>query len=229
MASIASQPLASVIVRTMGRPTLSRTLQSIAKQTWRPLEIVLVDAARQGLALTQFEGVPVVLVTPENGARAHAANAGLKAARGEWLLFLDEDDEWTPDHVTSLLHAATKAGAPVAYSQTLLVDAAGQAGRIFGGPFHRAALMQSNYLAIHAVAFRRRFVELGCQFDASLPIFEDWDFWLQLSARATFAFTGQPTAIYHAEAGQSGAGAGTNLRREEALAVRERLMAKWKR
>jgi hypothetical protein len=58
-------------------------------------------------------------------------------------------------------------------------------------------------------------------------VFEDWDFWLALSRRGDFVFTGRPTAIYRAAAGQSGAGAGGNLDRERVLAVRERLMRKW--
>ena len=93
--------------------------------------------------------------------------------------------------------------------------------------FSREKLLQSNYLAIHAVLFHRSLVDAGARFDESLETFEDWDFWLQLSARADFAFTGKPTAIYHAAAGASGAGAGANLDRSAVLAQRERLMRKW--
>jgi len=77
------------------------------------------------------------------------------------------------------------------------------------------------------VLFRRSLVTEGCRFDESLPVFEDWDFWLQLAMRTPFAFTGKPTAIYHATSGESGAGAGTNLDRATVLAHREQLMRKW--
>ena len=220
-------PLVSVIVRTMGRATLGRALACIAAQAHRPVEIVLVDAADAGIAMPEPAGIPVRVVRNGRLDRPRAANAGIAAARGEWLAFLDEDDEILPEHVAQLLEAARASGARVAYSQTQLVDGAGRPQRAFGGPFNRAALLNSNYLAIHAVLFHRSFVDAGARFDETLPMFEDWDFWIALSRQADFAFTGRRTAIYRASTGESGAGAGPNLDRERVLALRERLMRKW--
>lgn len=219
---------ASLIVRTVGRPTLSRALDAIAAQTHRPIEIVLVDAAGNGLAVESHGGVPVVRVAGHGHLdRPRAANAGLEAARGDWIGFLDEDDEIDPLHVASLLAAAAAAGLPAAYSQTRLLDAEGRTSRLLGGPWSRAALLRSNYLAIHAVCFSRRFVDEGLRFDESLATFEDWDFWLQLSARTALAFTAKPTAAYRISGGTSGAGGGSNLDPAMAAAQRDRLMRKW--
>src|SRR5690349_19366954 len=133
--------IASIVVRTMGRPVLQRALASIAAQTHRPLEIVLVDAAASGMSMTAHADIPVRVVTQGRLDRPAAANAGLEAARGEWLLFLDEDDEIEPHHVASLMATAIGAGTPVAYSQTRLLDSAGTQTRVFGGgPFNREAL-----------------------------------------------------------------------------------------
>jgi hypothetical protein len=175
-----------------------------------------------------FKSLPMTLVRRGRLDRASAANAGLDAAKGDAILFLDEDDEIERDHLASLREALRSVpGARAAYSQTRLVDAAGATQRVFGGPFDRMALFRSNYLAIHAVLFERSLVADGCRFDETMPMFEDWDFWLQLSMRTPFAFTGKPTAIYHAAGGESGAGSGANLDREAVLAQRERLMRKW--
>jgi glycosyltransferase involved in cell wall biosynthesis len=217
----------SVIVRTMGRATLGRALACIAAQSHRPIEIVLVDAADAGMAMDERGGIPVRIVRGGRLDRPQAANAGLAAARGEWIAFLDEDDQILPEHLAQLLEAASSNDARAAYSQTELVDASGRPQRVLGGPFNRAALLNSNYLAIHAVLFHRSFVDAGCRFDESLEIFEDWDFWLQLSRERPFAFTGRPTAIYRASSGESGAGAGANLDRARVLAHRERLLRKW--
>jgi hypothetical protein len=218
----------SIVVRTMGRPSLALALDCAAAQSARPLEIVLVDAAAQGLALADHRGVPIRLVNQGALDRPRAANAGLEAARGDWILFLDEDDEIEREHVAQLLDAARAASALVAYSQTRLVDAQGKGERVFGGPFNRLALFRSNYLSIHAVLFSRALVEQGCRFDETLAMFEDWDFWLQLAMRTPFAFTGRATAIYRASSGESGAGSGANLDREAVLAQRERLVLKWR-
>ena len=212
----------------MGRPELARALHQVAAQSYRPLEIVLVDASGEQAAIQNHQGIPVRFVSKGRLDRARAANAAIAAARGAAMLFFDEDDEIEPDHIADLQRTlAATPDARVAYSQTRLVDAAGATQRVFGGPFDRLALFRSNYLAIHAVLFRRSLVTEGCRFDESLPVFEDWDFWLQLAMRTPFAFTGKPTAIYHATSGESGAGAGTNLDRATVLAHREQLMRKW--
>jgi glycosyltransferase involved in cell wall biosynthesis len=227
MSSKATPPLVSVVVRSMGRPTLDRTLARIAAQTHRPLEIVLVHASGSPSEPATLH-IPVVNVRQGPLDRPRAANAGLDAARGDWVIFLDEDDEIESTHVSELLNAmAVSPGARAAYSQTRLVDAAGATQRIFGGPFDRLALFRSNYFAIHAVLFERSLVADGCRFDESFAMFEDWDFWLQVAMRTSLAFTGRPTAIYHASSGESGAGAGSNLDRNAVLAQRERLMHKW--
>lgn len=220
-------PLVSVVVRTIGRASLKRALASVLAQTYRPLEIVLVDAAHRGLEMVEYGGIPVHIVnrgSPLN--RPRAANAGLEAAHGQWLTFLDEDDEIESDHVALLVATATVAGLPVAYSQTQVVAPPAKP-RLLGGPFNRAALLRSNYLTMNAVLFHRALLAQGCRFDESLETLEDWDFWLQLSSRVEFAFTGKPTAIYHAGGGESGAGGDGNLDREAMLAQRARLMRKW--
>ena len=224
--STPSQPLVSAIVRTVGRDTFPRTLASLERQTWRPLEVVVVQAREQ--ALPSFStSLPVHTTGGRALARPQAANAGLEAASGHWLFFLDEDDTVEPDHVESLLRTALGSHARVAYSQARLVDARGNTQRIFGGPFRRDLLLRSNYLSINAVLFHRSFVDSGVRFDESLETFEDWDFWLQLSNRTEFAFLPKPTANYHAGEGGSGAGAGANLDREAVLRQREKLMRKW--
>ncbi len=226
MSVAGASPLVSLVVRTMGRPTLPRALASIAAQTWRPLEIVLVDAGARGLTLEREADVPIRVVKGGLLERPRAANAGLVNARGAWIGFLHEDDEIERDHVALLMAAATVAGLPVAYSQTRMIGGEGRE-RVFGGPFDRAALLRSNYLAIHAVLFSREFVDQGLRFDDTLPMFEDWDFWLQLATQTDFAFASRPTAIYRAAAGDSGAGSGPNLDRDAVLAHRARLMRKW--
>jgi glycosyltransferase involved in cell wall biosynthesis len=222
-----SAPLVSVVVRSMGREGLPRALGCIAAQTHRPIEAVVVDAAGAGLAPRAPEALPLRVVGGGPFDRPRAANAGIDAARGQWITFLDEDDEIDPDHVAQLLATATVAGTRVAYSQTRLLDAAGATMRVLGGPFNRNILLRTNYITIHAVLFHRSLAESGARFDEALDTFEDWDFWLQLSKAGPFAFTGRPTASYRATAGTSGVGVGPNLDRNKALAQRDRIMAKW--
>ena len=217
----------SVIVRTMGRPTLPRAFAALSAQSLRPDEIVFVDSSGTGIEPAARE-IPVTVVRERSRRldRSHAANAAFAAAHGEWIAFLDEDDDLDPRHYETIFAAIRATRLPVAYSQTRMVAADGTQ-RVLGGPFHRPMLFQTNYMAIHAPVFHRSFIDAGCRFDTTLEVFEDWDFWLQLAMRTAFAFTGAPTAIYHVESGVSGGGGGANLDRAAAMRSRDKLMAKW--
>lgn len=222
-----SPPLVSIVMRTVGRPTLPRALSCVAAQTHRPIEAVVVDAAGSGLVVPAPTGLQVTVVRQGALDRPHAANAGLAAARGDWIGFLDEDDEIDADHVAQLIATAIAAGTRAAFSQARLVDAEGKSMRILGGPYNRNILLRTNYLTMNAVLFHRSLLDGGARFDEGLGTLEDWDFWLQLSAQGPFAFSGRPTVSYYATTGTSGVGMGQNLDRAKALAQRDRLMAKW--
>lgn len=194
-------PLVSVICRTMGRPELGEALASAAGQTHSRLEIILVDAAARGEAAYRevCADERVVLVLPESPlSRPNAANAGLERARGEYLLFLDEDDWLAPDHVERLLRCLTgRQGLRAAYSSTRKTDVTGKSTLdTFQQPFDRLLLMRDNYIPIHSMLFARELLDEGCRFDENFDIFEDWDFWLQLSERTDFRHVNRCTAFY---------------------------------
>ena len=212
--------LVSVVIRTVGRPSLTRALASVAAQTWRPIEIVLVDAEAGGADLRDFADLSVHVVRSDWPMEPiRAMNAGLAAARGSWIALLDEDDTIEPDHIAELVQAATRADLPVAYSPSRLIGPDGTQ-RVHGAPFSRAALLRSNYIPLHAAVFSRRFVEEGVRFDESLGPVAAWDFWLQLAAHTDFAYTGKATATY-----RSAAGGGECMAPPEAL--HEKLRQKW--
>ena len=207
MASETSEPnapLVSIICRTMGRPELREALASAAGQTHAPIEIILVDAAARGEAACRKDcaEIPVVLALPDAPlSRPAAANFGLECATGDYLLILDEDDWLAPEHVAGLLDfLGGQQKIRAAYSSTRKTDAAGEATvETFGQPFDRLLLMRDNYIPIHSMLFARSLLDGGdCRFDENFDVFEDWDFWLQLSEHGEFRHIEQYTAFYRA-------------------------------
>jgi glycosyltransferase involved in cell wall biosynthesis len=93
-------PLISCIVPVYnGEAYLGEALESILAQTWRPLEIVVVDdgSTDGSAAVAEAYGAIVRVINQANAGCAAARNAGVRAATGEFVAFLDADDFWHPE------------------------------------------------------------------------------------------------------------------------------------
>jgi glycosyltransferase involved in cell wall biosynthesis len=234
-----SQPLISVIIRSMGRPVLQDALASLARQTYPNLEVVLVNACGPEHPETpRLEGLHIRRIdNPAPVKRSRAANLGLAAAAGEFAIFLDDDDWFEPEHLetlASLLIAQPDAAAAYAGVRCVEVQAdtedsqgkdAATAVRIFNDEFNPARLLVENYIPIHALLFRHAQSPKSPSFDESLDLFEDWDFWLQLLGQGRFIHHASITAIYRIH---PGSGAGVQAEQESALVALDKVLAKWR-
>ncbi len=198
--------LISVIVRTKDRPRVLReALESIAVQTWRPVEAVVVNdgGSAVGEIVEAFGGrLDVTLLEHERSrGRVEAANAGISGARGEWIAFLDDDDLLLPEGLEALM-GATGGWACVAYGRVPAVrypPEGGEAGRTirtFGIPFDPDLLLFENFIPIVGCLIPREALEAVGGLDASLEVFEDWDLFLRLSDRLEFRFVDREVARY---------------------------------
>jgi glycosyltransferase involved in cell wall biosynthesis len=114
----------SCVIPTHGRPDLlSRALASVAAQTLRPFEVVVVDdtccaktrhVAEEAAAAT---GLRVrYLPHPKGTGASSSRNIGAHAARGAVLAFLDDDDEWLPGYLDSAAGALARSGRAAAFA-----------------------------------------------------------------------------------------------------------------
>ncbi len=230
----AATPLVSLIVRSMDRPSLAAALASIAAQSYARIEVLVINATGvPHRALPgQCGGFELRLIDETAGAlpRPQAANAGLRHARGQWLMFLDDDDLLLPAHVHKLVAAAAAAPAAVAVYSDVDLGRMGATGWVtehcFAADFDRQRLWFENYLPIHAVLFKASLTEpLGpCRFDERLPVFEDWDFWLQLASHGDFVRVPGVSARYVATDDSNSGVFATSPANAEARAL---LLAKW--
>jgi len=106
----------SAVIPTRHRPgSLLKAVESVLAQTHPVSEIVVVvdgpDPATESM-LRAFNHPRVrVLALPKSLGGSDARNAGVQAARGEWIAFLDDDDEWLPNKIERQLAIVPQAGA----------------------------------------------------------------------------------------------------------------------
>ncbi|MBA3966523.1 MAG: glycosyltransferase family 2 protein, partial [Nitrospirales bacterium] len=108
------EPLVSVVIPTRNRPDLVvRAIRSVLTQTFTAIEIIVVLDGPDGLTAERLQGIGdrrvhiTSLPGPQGGAAAR--NAGVAAAKGKWIAFLDDDDEWLPTKLDIQLRTAQQS------------------------------------------------------------------------------------------------------------------------
>jgi glycosyltransferase involved in cell wall biosynthesis len=195
-------PLLSVVLPTRNRARwLADALASIDRTAGAMLDvekIVVDDGSTDDTAAVAAKYGARLLVSPRRGASA-ARNAGMAAATGEFLLFLDDDDELLPDHLgphLAMLRTDPTLGA--VFGQVQLAD---QQMELLGdpypelveAPFHQ---MLNTWQQIGSVVVRTAVRETVGPFDESLHGAEDWDWLLRLSLRHRIAFVPVPCLLF---------------------------------
>jgi len=209
---MSTRPLISVLIRTKDRPTLlCEALQSVLRQSWDNLEIIIVNDGGEDVSAQVIpqaaDNIHWYNNTGDLG-RSHAANLAMAQATGQYCLFLDDDDSIDPAHLQNLADAlAAHPEHVAAYSAVRVMTNGVKADKPdFCYPFDAVRLMIENYIPIHAVLFRRALIDAGLRFDPAFDRFEDWDFWLQAAERHTFVYVDKCTATYRVDSA-SGFGA----------------------
>ena len=208
----------SVVVPLYNKaPLIAATLASALVDRERVLEIVVVDDGSTDGSAAVVEGLgdPLVrLIRQPNGGVSSARNRGIVEARGEWLVFLDADDLWTPGYLGRLEELALAYPDCAMLATGYMTDDEGEAAHrhmlnhpeaehLFASGTHQRI---DDYLAANAggqicctisTAVRRDFVMAhGLRFPEGEQLGEDLDFFIQVAERTTLAFSPEPLAIY---------------------------------
>lgn len=124
----AADPLISVIIPTLGRESLARSIRSVLAQQQR-VEIVVVNDSGSPLSMPDMQGVLVVDTAGRIGAAA-ARNVGLAATSGDLIAFLDDDDVWLAGHLKDAVGSLQRhPEAKIYASRGLVLDPRGR-GRV---------------------------------------------------------------------------------------------------
>ncbi len=196
------KPLVTVIVRQSREPRmLADCLESIALQTYAPIETILVHDGTASIT-DELNGISIkprlklVEVQPPRGLAA-SGNAGLAHARGEYISFLDDRSYLYPWHFQSLMDAIRFRTERIIYSDSVRAD---QAKLPYGEHNYSTVslllersldltsetLLDYDRFPLLSVLFSKRVFESGIRFDPLLEELADWDLLVGISKTEAF-------------------------------------------
>jgi GalNAc5-diNAcBac-PP-undecaprenol beta-1,3-glucosyltransferase len=181
-------PFFSIVIPTYNRADfIALTLQSVLEQTFEWFEVLVVDdGSKDNTAevVGRFSDPRLSYYPKENGERGVARNYGFARARGEYVLFLDSDDRFHPDHLATL-HRKIEALSQPNFIATKYdfdrngVIAASDTGAMAEGWYALDTFIQGNALACNICVRRANPALRLFEEDRQYAAVEDWMFMLE--------------------------------------------------
>jgi teichuronic acid biosynthesis glycosyltransferase TuaG len=238
MSGHAERPRISVVIPTHERPEVcKRAISSALEQEAPPLEVLVCDDGSADHTQEELEALAAneprlryLRLDRSFGGPAAARNLGTESARGEWVAFLDDDDQW----VASKLRLQSEAISTGRYDVV-----ASDATRATGGPYFglkekaepdRAELLRHNpVITSTAIARRDRLIAAGGFIDSAVGMairgVEDYAVWLNLASRGARFLILPDRLVLYEDTGENRVSSAVARRETELAAVRWRL---WK-
>ncbi len=211
--TVVATPLVSVVVPARNSATtIARALDSVLAQTYRPFEIIVVDDASddETAKIVAAYGEPSVRLVrlDRQGGASGARNAGIEAAHGALIAFLDSDDEWLPSKLAKqvALIVSDERCVFVSCASRLISPDGKDLGDLYRGRRPTSGseawrgLLGTNTIATPSVlVWRHVIIELG-GFDQNLKICEDQDMWIRLASRGDLGYVDETLVRVHTRA-----------------------------
>ena len=193
------------------RRFIDRAIESVLRQTLPACETIVVDdGSSDGTGNVVANYPQVRYIRQGNRGAAAARNRGIAEARGEWIAFLDSDDEWLPWRLERQW-ALLRVRPDVAWASGAFERC--RAGRYRGiqedpgrEPYRRAMKILGHRMVLHTctMLIRRDILEDIGAFDESLRSSEDLDLWVRIAQRwPILAYVADPVFHYHVRRGGS--------------------------
>ncbi len=181
----------SVIIPTFNRSkTIFRAIDSILKQTYKPYEIIVVDDGStdgtKDLVINKYPSIKYFYQS--NNGVSKARNKGLHESKGEWIAFLDSDDEWLPKKLQEQKKNLEQNPTTfISHTNEIWIRNGVRVNQMkkhqkFGGYIFDKCLefcrMSPSSIMIH----RKVFEDVG-NFDEDLLVCEDYDLWIRVTSK----------------------------------------------
>ena|SRR5579859_8189540 len=196
----------SVIIPTYNRERfVAKAIESVLNQTFDDLEVIVIDdGSTDGTRrILESYGERIRFICQENAGASAARNTGIEAAKGEWLAFLDSDDEWTPGYLAKQIQRAGELpGLCMQTSDCLFIGLDSQTKSYFEINGSLAEFKGQDYLCfqepfrfivkhgpwqVGSTIIRREAIYKAGLFDTNLPVSHDYDLMARVGLQGPFA------------------------------------------
>jgi len=192
----------SVVIPTYNRAhTLLRALNSVLAQTRLPNEIFVIDDGSTdntlGILKPFIEAKKVIYLKTPNRGVSHARNRGIARATGEWVAFLDSDDEWLADKLQKQIDFIKQNPAiEIVHGEEIWIRKGKRVNpkkkhQKFGGDIFLKCLPLCLISPSAVMIKKDLFAKVGT-FREDYPVCEDYDLWLRITAQFEVGFIDEP-------------------------------------
>ncbi len=200
----------SVIIPTYNQADLlSRAIQSVLNQTFKDFELIIVDDGstdntKKVVEQFQRQDPRIKYIWQENsGGPAKPKNTGIKHAKGEYIAFLDHDDEWLPEKLErqiELFRNSDRKNLGFVGCNVLDVDNNKiiRSYKISKTRNTLKRLLKECFIHSSSSVIIKRSVikEIGL-FDENFKVSDDWDMWIRLAKKYSFDFIDKPLVKHY--------------------------------
>ncbi|MDI4646016.1 glycosyltransferase family 2 protein [Cohnella hashimotonis] len=178
-------PIVSVVIPFYNDPYVNEAIDSVLAQTYRPIEIIVVD---DGSTLHADRILPAYAgraryIGKANGGTASALNAGIRASSGDYVAWLSSDDRFRPDKIERQLTYMRERDAMICCTDFAVIDGGGTVVDSRYGEAYPDGLALMRLLATTnaingcTIMLRRDIFSIVGTFNESLRFTQDYDYW----------------------------------------------------
>ncbi len=203
-----NMPTVSVIIPTYNRAhVLGRSIQSVLNQTFQDFELIIVDDGSTDdteSLLNRFSSKKIKYVRHQgNRGRSVTRNTGIRLAKGDYIAFLDDDDEWMPEKLDKQMKIIGTAPPEVGvvFTKFKQYDRFGnyvpqrklpkKEGNIF------KQLLGEYFIGLQTILVKKECFDKAGLFSERILYAQDWDLLLRISQHYQFLYIDEPLAIVH--------------------------------
>lgn len=192
-------PIVSVIIPTYKRPFLvTRAIASVLKQSYQDFEIIVIDDASNDDTAAAVKGIVdsrIRYVCHEhNKGQPAVRNTGIAEARGYYIAFLDDDDQWHPEKLARQLAAIRNYDAILCGSRTT----SNRNNLAYRGSIVDADVLKRGNIFVPSGLLAKSSIFRDLKFDVDLPrgVGEDWDMFIRMARTYRIGYLNEPLLVY---------------------------------